>query len=283
MLFNLLSKLQDQVTENQFTYSAVVVDNDSKQSAHDTVTDWKQKSTIEIHYFCEPEQNIARTRNKAIANASGNFIAFIDDDEFPDNTWLINLFNAINKYKCAGILGPVKPYFEETPPQWIIKSRICERSSFLTGTILKNPIQTRTGNVLLSKELFINKAIHFNPQFGRTGGEDVDFFKRMMINGFTFIWCNEASVYEIVPQERFKKCYYLKRALLRGEVNAVNSRLFSLNTMKSALAFILYTTILPFFLLFGQHVFMKYLIKDCDHIGKLLGICGLSLIKEKDF
>jgi glycosyltransferase involved in cell wall biosynthesis len=283
MLSKLLSKLQDQVTEKQFTYSAVVVDNDVNQSAKDMVKNWQEKSAIQIDYHCELEQNIALARNKAVAKAKGNFIVFIDDDEFPENTWLINLLYTQNKYKSAGVLGPVKPYFEIEPPQWIIKSKICERPSFPTGTMLKNQKETRTGNVLLRKELFSDQENPFNREFGRTGGEDVDFFHRMMTKGFTFVWCNEACVYEIVPQERFKRSFYLKKALLRGKVNADKSSAFSMGTVKSAIAFISYTTALPFFLLFGQHLFMKYLIKDCDHIGKILGLCGIDTIKERYF
>ena len=36
------------------------------------------------------KQNIALARNKAIENAKGDFIAFIDDDEFPLDQWLLN-------------------------------------------------------------------------------------------------------------------------------------------------------------------------------------------------
>ena len=283
MLSNLLNKLQDQVTENQFTHSTVVVDNDASQSAREVVKGWQDKSVIPIDYHCEPEQNIALARNKAIANAKGNFIAFIDDDEFPDNTWLINLIKTQLKYKSAGVLGPFKPYFEVQPPQWITKSKICERSSFPTGTILNNSNQTRTGNVLLSKKLFTDQPLSFNPEFGRTGGEDVDFFSRMMNKGLIFVWCNEANVYEIVPPERFKKSFYLKKALLRGEVNGSRTHILSLSALKSVAAFIVYTIALPFFLLFNQHLFMKYLIKDCDHMGKLLGICGIVFVKERNF
>lgn len=283
MLSNLLSKLQDQVTEDRFTYSAVVVDNDANKTALDTVTDWEIKSSIQIDYFCQPEQNIALTRNKAVTNAKGNFIAFIDDDEFPDKNWLINLHRTLNQYQCAGVLGPVKPYFEAAPPQWIIKGKICDRPTFPTGTILKNQNETRTGNVLLNKELFSNQEKPFNPEFGLTGGEDVDFFGRMMKKGFTFVWCNEALVYEIVPPERFKRSFHLKKALLRGKVNAGISSLFSPGFIKSIIALIIYTMALPFLLLFGQHLFMKYLIKDCDHIGKLLGFCGITYIKKRDF
>jgi succinoglycan biosynthesis protein ExoM len=281
MIHKLLGSLQNQITENLFTYSAVVVDNDSSQSAHDTVTDWKQKSVIEIDYFCEPIQNIALARNKAVANGKGNFIAFIDDDEFPESTWLINLLKTQKQYKAAGVLGPVKPHFEIEPPQWIIRGRICERSSFSSGTILKKPSDTRTGNVLLNKELFSDQEKFFNPKFGRTGGEDVDFFHRMMNKGFSFVWCNEASVYEVVPPERFRKKYYIKKALLRGKVNADKSSIFSLYTFKSIIASFLYTAALPFLALLGQHLFMKYLIKDCDHIGKILGLLGFKIVVER--
>lgn len=283
MLSNLLSKLQDQITEDRFTYSAVVVDNDANKSAFDTVNNWKNKSLIQIDYFCEPEQNIALARNKAVANAKGNFIAFIDDDEFPDKNWLINLFKTLNQYQCAGVLGPVKPYFEIAPPNWIIKGKICERKSYCTGTILKKPDETRTGNVLLNKSICSNHEKPFNPEFGLTGGEDVDFFDRMMKKGLTFVWCNEAFVYEIVPPDRFKRSFHLKKALLRGKVNADKLSLFSVKSIKSVIAFIIYTMALPFFLVFGQHLFMKYLIKDCDHIGKILGFCGITFIKKRNF
>jgi len=274
MLSNLLSKLQDQVTEDRFTYSAVVVDNDANKTALDTVNDWKNKSSIQIDYFCEPEQNIALARNKAVANAKGNFIAFIDDDEFPDKNWLINLFKTLNQYQCAGVLGPVKPYFEIPPPEWIIKGKICERKSYPTGTILKKPDETRTGNVLLNKAICRNQEKPFNPEFGLSGGEDVDFFGRMMKKGLTFVWCDEGPVFEIVPPERFTRAYHLNRALVRGSVNSSNLSLFNKHALKSLCAFFLYTMSLPILSLLGHHLFMKYLIKDCDHIGKLMGFIG---------
>lgn len=281
MLSNLISKLQNQITENLFTYSAVIVDNDANQTAAQIVKDWQTKSSIQIDYYCEPEQNIAVARNKALANAKGNFIAFIDDDEFPDNTWLINLIKTLQQNKCSGVLGPVKPFFDHEPPAWIIKSKICERPSFTTGTFLKNYSETRTGNVLLSQSILDSLEKPFNPNFGRTGGEDVDFFKRKMSSGYTFVWCDEAPVYEVVPPARFRKKYYIKRALLRGAVNADKSTILSTDALKSAVAVIAYTACLPFFLLFGQHLFMKYLIKDCDHAGKVLGLLGFRIVEKR--
>jgi len=281
MLSFLLDKLQNQNTENLFTYSAVVIDNDSNQSAKDIVLHWQEKSAIQIDYFCEPKQNIALARNKAVAKAKGDFIAFIDDDEFPERSWLINLLKTRKKYNAAGVLGPVVPHFEVEPPQWIIKSRICERPRYLTGTIFKNSKKTRTGNVLLSKELFADQKEPFNPEFGLTGGEDVDFFSCMIEKGSIFVWCNEACVYEVVLPDRLEKKFEIKRALLRGAVSASKFSLFSLDTFKSICALIVYTTALPFLYLFGEHLFMKYLIKDCDHFGKIAAMLGYKIVTER--
>src|SRR3972149_3189105 len=149
MLVNLLSKLQDQKTDELFTYSIVVVDNDYTQSAMETVHSFKGKSPLSIKYFVEPEQNIALARNKALENATGDFISFIDDDEYPSNTWLLNLYTAFNTYKPnGGGLGPVIPHYPEGTPKWLIKSKICDRPNHPSGTILDWNM-TRTGNVLL--------------------------------------------------------------------------------------------------------------------------------------
>jgi len=44
---------------------------------------------------------------------------------------------------------------------------------------------------------------------------------------------------------------------------------------------VLYTACLPFVYIIGHHVFMKYLIKDCDHLGKVFAFFGINCVKEK--
>jgi glycosyltransferase involved in cell wall biosynthesis len=260
-----------------------VVDNDDAESAESTVVACKEKSLINTEYYSEPEKNISLARNKAVQNAKGNYVAFIDDDEYPVQSWLLNLYETLHKYQASGVLGPVKPHFEINPPPWIIKGKLCERDSFDTGIVLRNHIHTRTGNVLLTKQILNEEKTPFDPEYGKTGGEDVDFFKRMIKRRHVFVWYDEASVYESLPPKRLKRTDFLKRALMRGVVNSKNASFISGDTLKSLTAIVLYTTALPFLLLTGHHLFMKYLIKDCDHIGKLLGICGLEVVKEKRF
>src|SRR5512139_108565 len=118
LLSRLLMKLERQLTEDLFDYSVVVVDNDRSESARQTVNNCALKSKLSISYYVEPEQNIALARNMAVKNANGEFIGFIDDDEFPDEQWLLNLYKSISLYNSDGVLGPVLPNFNKEPPEW---------------------------------------------------------------------------------------------------------------------------------------------------------------------
>lgn len=283
LLEKLLKELEGQKTGDLFTYSVVVVDNDRDRSAEGTIASIKEGSRLDIRYDCEPEKNFSLARNRAVGNAKGNLIAFIDDDEFPVSSWLLYLYEAYIKYGVHGVLGPVKPHFETEPPAWIVKGKLCERESFKTGTVLTDPFNTRTGNALLSKEIFDGGKVLFDPEYGKAGGEDVDFFKRQMQRGRKFIWCDEAVAYESVPPERLRRAYFLKRALLRGAVNSRKASLVSFDTLKSIAALFLYGISLPFLMCLGYHLFMKYLIKICDHLGKLFGMLGWEVVKDRKF
>lgn len=283
MLARLLDKLKAQDTDHLFSYSVVVVDNDDGAAAKGIVEAFVEKAKVAVRYDVEPERGFAKVRNRAVANAEGDFIAFIDDDEFPDTQWLLRHYMALKVYKADGVLGPVIPHFDIEPPQWVVRSRICERETFPTGTVMRNHGHTRMGNALLARTLFDGVEAPFDVRYGSMGGEDTNFFKCMMEKGKTFVWCNEAPVWETVPRERLSKRYFLKRGLLRGYLEANDTGVLSYSVLKSFVASAIYTIAMPLLFIMGPSVYMKYLIKDCDHIGKLLGVCGVPLFKQRAF
>jgi succinoglycan biosynthesis protein ExoM len=273
----LLLKLGEQETRGEFTLSVVVADNDRHQSAQAAVREAANALPFPVTYCVEPEQNIARVRNKAVLASRGDYIAFIDDDELPPRDWLLNALHACQAHGADGVLAPVRPLFEHAPPAWVVKGRFCERDEPPTGHTLAWR-ETRTGNVLMRRSLIEGMAEPFAPAFGN-GGEDTDFFKRLMAGGARFVWCNEAAVMEIVPPERCRRRYFLKRALLRGQNEKGLASLGSV--VKSMFAVPLYLLMLPFMLLAGQHWFMHYGIRLCDHAGKLVGVLGFKPLGKK--
>jgi len=282
-LNRLLRKLEEQETEDLYDYSIVIVDNDNSESARLCVESHARQSSIPISYHVAPQQNIALARNKAIENATGDFIGFIDDDELPDSLWLLNLYKAIIRYRSDGIMGPIIPHFEKEPPTWVLRGCFFDRPAHPTGFVLewKN---SRTGNALLTRDLFKEDRKWFLPAFG-SGGEDRDFFRRKIARGHVFVWCNDAPVFETVPPERWGKKALIKRALIRGKMALISSGSKPKSIVFSATVAFIYTLSLPILFvlspIFGYDIFMKYLIKNCDHLGKILAFFNIDLVKEK--
>ena len=277
LLERLLKELVEQETGGLFTYSIVVVDNDKLESAKAVATDSALAAPVPIKYYMEPRQNIAMARNRAIENAEGDFVAFIDDDEVPTKRWLMTLFEALHQYQADGALGPVKPQFDVEPPKWVVDSKLYDRPTYPTGFVI-DWRKGRTGNVLLAKRIFIPGEQHFRPEF--LTGEDQDFFRRKIEKGHKFIWCNEALAYEIEPPMRWKRTFLLRRALLRGKISIVHPTFGSREILTSLVAVPAYMFTLPFALLFGQGKFMRCLIKLFDHLGRLLALLKINPVGE---
>jgi succinoglycan biosynthesis protein ExoM len=287
MLTRLIKNLAIQETFGKFDFSIVVVDNDESGPARKTVEKLREGLGLDITYGIEKERTIPAARNNAIRLARGNYIGIIDDDEFPPQHWLSTMYKAIQTFEVEGALGPVHPFFESEPPSWLIRGRFCERPFYRTGTILRWD-QTRTGNVLLKREVFEKQNLRFDTKW-KTSGSDRAFFREAMLVGLRFIAVEEAPVYEIVPPDRWKKMYYLKRAIVHG----FNAYQYNLNQkhilskakvfFKSVCAIFVYALLLPFWACVGSHSVMKYMEKGVYHLSTLLAMFGIELIKKRNF
>ena len=278
LLRRLLLKLNNQATEGLFTYSIVIADNDGERSGAPVVAKTSSLCKVPIRYCVEPRRSIALARNKAIENAEGAYVALIDDDEFPEATWLLTLYLTLCEYRVDGVLGAVRRHFEEVPPAWLRKSGIYSRKLKPTGAVVRWE-ESRTGNALLKRGMLVCDPAPFRPEF--RAGEDQEFFRRKIEAGYKFIWSADAVVSETIPPARWKRSYILHKAFLQGATAALQPNCTESNIAKSLMAIPLYLFLLPFTLLTGQQYFMRLMVKICDHSGKLLVRAGINPIREK--
>jgi succinoglycan biosynthesis protein ExoM len=272
-----LSSICRQKTDNIFTYSVVVADNDIAESARSVVSAISSHTPISIRYCVERQQNIARARNTAITHAVGDLIAFVDDDEFVSDKWLLDLFRTMQVYRADGVLGPVDPHFDHGAPRWVVEGGFYSRPVYRTGTPL-HWSQCRTGNVLFKADLFEKDKFPFNPAC--LSGEDQEFFRRKSERGCSFIWCHEASAFEMIPSLRWKRSFLVRRALFRGIFAQRNHGLQPLRLMQALISVPIYTAFLPLALALGQTRFMNCVFKLSYHTGRLLGFFGLNPIRQ---
>jgi glycosyltransferase involved in cell wall biosynthesis len=287
LLKKLLEKLELQESGGLFDISIVVVDNDAAGDARELVAKIQREIKTEVTYDIEPDKCIAAARNRSVRLAKGNYIAFIDDDEFPPQSWLLTLYRAIQVFDADGALGPVYPFFAEKPPAWLIKSGFCERPVHRTGTWLHWE-QTRTGNVLMKRDVFDQRNLWFDVKY-RTSGSDKEYFREAMALGYRFVAVEEAPVYETVPPARQTSQYYLTRAM----VQASNERRFRAPYLKGLASIIaplkamaalgVYGVLLLPGLFMGKHTRVLYLEKCAYHGSWLLAMVGVDLAKHRNF
>jgi glycosyltransferase involved in cell wall biosynthesis len=271
-----------QVTNDQFTYEIVVVDNDFRRSAEVIVSGYKIGNAVRIIYDCEPEQNIALARNKAVKTATGNLIAFIDDDERPVENWLLHMYSSLRKYSASAVLGPVMPDYPWGTPKWLKKSGLCNRPRHKTGSLITRK-DMRTGNILFCEYVFEKGELWFDPKRGLSGGEDGEFISKQLDKGRKFIWCDEAIVYETVPENRWSVKFYLKRnygiGTTAGTQQHQNLKIHM--ALKSLLLLVGYLVILPPALLCGKHNWIKIMIRIFYNAGFLFSFFRLVEVQKR--
>lgn len=209
--------LDDLVRQQQLPTEVVVVDNDPAGSARAVVERRRALGApFPLHYEIQPEKNISLTRNRTVALARGDWIAFIDDDERAPANWLRLLADAAIRFNADGALGPVEPIVPADAPTWIRRGRFYEWARMKTGAVI--PVnKLRFGNVLLRGALLRGAAAPFDPDYGLTGGEDGDLLGRLVQQGARIVWCDEAVVHEPVEATRLSLRWLMLRALRGGQ------------------------------------------------------------------
>ncbi|AFH50169.1 Glycosyltransferase [Ignavibacterium album JCM 16511] len=275
LLKKLLISLINQKTEDRFGYEIVIVDNNPLGSARSVVAEFIENSKITIKYFIQPIKNISITRNLCLHNASGNYIAFIDDDEIADENWLINLYRCIINFNADGAFGYVIPIFEETIPHYIRFREYYFSPLEDTGNIARFYYTT---NAILKTELLKSNSIYFDTRYGLTGGEDVHFFERLKRIGAKFITCKEAITREFISKERANENYLYIRALRGGQSYLRRKLEFNpsivnkiIELIKTIIQFTIFVIYLVISYLIGKKS-LKALIKIGDSVGKIRAI-----------
>lgn len=196
----------------------LIVVNNSGEAAVGKTREVLERSTISsvCHYIlvASTENNISTGRNAVLDNADYPLVAFIDDDEFPSIHWLTNLVNTMNEYHCAIVAGPALPLYLFPTPKWVEQVNLHGARGKTTGRRLE---KCATANVLIN--MAHCPLERFNPEYGQSGGEDTDFFLRLTDKALELRWCNEAEVYEYIPEHKCTSQYMIKRSILQGVLN----------------------------------------------------------------
>lgn len=215
-------------------WQVLIVDNNSKDDTRDVAASFCRRQPMNFRYVFEERQGKSFALNHGIREASGDVLAFIDDDITVEPNWLSELTTPLSDSQWAGTGGRVYLPEDFSPPPWMAaegnESLLSILALFDQGSepcpLLKPPIGN---NMAFRKEVF-NKYGGFRTDLGPVPGseirfEDTEFGTRVMKGGEKILYVPSAVVRHAVEERRLKKEYFLAyhfdygRALIREKGN----------------------------------------------------------------
>ena len=260
----------------------VVVDNAPEQSAKDTVQRIQETSVHQITYLHAQRRGIPCARNKAlefVLPRDFDFLAFIDDDEYPKSDWLIQMIGCAERFHEPVVVhGNVIPECPEGAPGYLLPF-FRGRTGKPTGTSLGT---CATDNVLVPVEPLRLHQLLFDESRPLAGGTDTDFFCRAAEKGLKIISCAEAVVYETVPLERISVRWLAKRKFRVGinvgkrKLQKRKFRIFYMLLLLPRVVWKLFTALF-FLLAFQRRLGAREYIAGCRYAGMIWGLLGFSM------
>jgi O-antigen biosynthesis protein len=191
-----LASLEQQIYTD---LNIIVIDN---APSSDATARLIQSRFPQVRYIHEPRKGLNNARNRAIAEASGEIIAFIDDDAIADPHWAQAIAAAFDSNDVMCVTGFVAPAQLQTPGQELFE-RYGYSKSFnrLTFTLSSPPPNCPgfpyngcigTGcNSAFRREVFDRVGL-FDPRLDMgtpvPGGGDHDMFARVIRAGHTLVY-----------------------------------------------------------------------------------------------
>ena len=197
--------------ESDLTWSiaeVLVVDNDPAGSARSTVLGAARKAdtAAPVRYVHEPLPGVANARNRALSEARGDVLVFIDDDEIPASSWPTGLLAVLHETGAAMVGGPVHTEFTSPPPRWVTEGRFFERDE---PPHLSLQTWLRSGNLAIDLDQVKAAGIRFDPRYRQ--GEDSAFTRTARAAGLQLRWSSNGAITEFVDAERFSPRWRWRR------------------------------------------------------------------------
>lgn len=93
------------VLQSYKNIEAIFIDDGSSDSSWEDLQNYKLKYPNLIFIYHQENMGVSKTRNKGIQLATGDYLMFIDNDDFIDQDYVMNFVNEIEMYDADIIIG----------------------------------------------------------------------------------------------------------------------------------------------------------------------------------
>lgn len=210
-----LDSVARQTLPEDVSLRVIVAENDDAPNLRDLIVSHAETLGLTVHYVHAPARNISIARNACLEAARGALLLFIDDDEAAEPDWVSRLVAAWTATGAGAIFGPALAIYPPTAPAWMRDNDFHSNIPTRKGDVVETGFSS---NVLLDRSDPRVRDARFDLGFGRTGGEDVDFFFRLHRAGVQMAIADDAVVREPVAPKRMSFGWVLRRRHMTGAI-----------------------------------------------------------------
>jgi glycosyltransferase involved in cell wall biosynthesis len=204
-------------------YEILVVDNNSHDETRQVIGRFFPLLGPRLRYVFEGAQGLSHARNRAMREARGDIVSYIDDDVQVDPGWLAAVAAAFEEHCAAVVGGRSHLAWPAQRPPWLPADYEFLLSRLDYGEqVIVNTDQDLFGlNFSVSKP-WLQAVGGFDPALGRRGralysGEESDLLKRIREKGGIAVYEPRALVRHLVSPERVKRRWFVKRLFAAGK------------------------------------------------------------------
>ncbi|MEO0685677.1 MAG: hormogonium polysaccharide biosynthesis glycosyltransferase HpsE [Cyanobacteria bacterium J06649_11] len=218
-LSEILERLKNQLHTEDISWEIIVVDNNSNDNTADIVKKYQEnwQYPFPLRYCFELKQGLAYAREKAVSEAKGEFIGFLDDDNYPVSNWVPKACEFARKYPKAGaISSQIHANWDIEPPENFQRIApflaIVERGNIPLFYNPKSKLLPPGAGLVIRKQAWLESVPNQLILTGRIvgnmlTGEDTEMLSHIQKSNWE-IWYNpEMEIYHQIPRWRLQKEY----------------------------------------------------------------------------
>ena len=256
----------DSIINQDFnSYEIIVVDDGSTDQSPEIISEKLTKSTADYRIIRQDNAGVSSARNRGMEDATGEYLVFIDADDYVTGNHLSELYNGETDFSMVQFIKKENDKLS-TPHRFSTESITCDE--FIKKE-LRMEMPFNFWQLMYKASIIKENSIRFNPNL--IYGEDIDFALRALLYGDEVAISNEATYYYIQhSQSAIKTSEYRRFEVIEIFENLAE---FYRSRGRDDLARLIVTSRIPK-AIFGNMNYFFYNDYDFDEV--------LSKMKEMD-
>lgn len=175
-----------------------------------------------LRYIAEGNTGLSFARNRAIKEAKGETVLYLDDDALADPNLIRVALNACDKYQLFG--GVYIPWYHYGEPKWYKEEYASNKMPYNQHTRLAKG-EYLSGGIFAVKKNLLQEFGGFNTDLGMSGtqvgyGEESELQDRMREQGIELYYLPDLIIKHVVAKYKLNVNWFLSASFQRGRDEA---------------------------------------------------------------